>query len=372
MDAPHERHTKEVEAKRRPPRAAGPVAQGPAVMMEEADALLLQRAVADPVVAAPAHILALQRRYGNHTVQALLIQRQRPEDVQDVRTRAMQQVALAGGPSPPQVESAITRAHGGGQPVAGAVRGQQGVGREGRATEQRAHTHSPAEALVASARADRWRTGVHRSAGRAPRASWLDAPRYPDASAVPGPWQWARGRVSKRGVLKLQEARVQLRGRAVIQRAPGSVEVKENAVKYAAAGDTVIFPSVSSCMCVLAHLADGKGAVGFHLPQDNDLVDNRLRWLAAKVMAVSHDGKFDNVRVWLPPGVQGWVYHLTDDDEVIVADPPTGCIGLGIQPDDRTTGWWPCPKEAAAAFAKEYFGVDAQGLAGSGDITHVV
>jgi hypothetical protein len=53
-------------------RTARPEVQGPAALAEQAAPLVLQRAVADPRVASPRDILALQRAYGNRAVTHLI------------------------------------------------------------------------------------------------------------------------------------------------------------------------------------------------------------------------------------------------------------------------------------------------------------
>lgn len=116
------RQTKETSQK---PRPAGPAGQGPVALMEAADRLLLQRAVADPALAAPADILALQGNYGNRAVQRLVLQRQGPEEEEEIQAKSdLHQVGLEGGRVPRDVESAIQRARGGGQPLEGAVQKQ--------------------------------------------------------------------------------------------------------------------------------------------------------------------------------------------------------------------------------------------------------
>ncbi len=66
----------QVKGKKPVKRPVEPMHQGPVAQLEEPDLLALQRAVANPDLAAPADILALQRRYGNVAVQRLLAQHQ--------------------------------------------------------------------------------------------------------------------------------------------------------------------------------------------------------------------------------------------------------------------------------------------------------
>jgi hypothetical protein len=67
--APITRHAKEAKQKQQP---AKPVAQGPAVRLEEDVLLSVQRAVLDPGRASPADILTLQRAAGNRAVSRLI------------------------------------------------------------------------------------------------------------------------------------------------------------------------------------------------------------------------------------------------------------------------------------------------------------
>jgi hypothetical protein len=75
MTTPHKQNSNQTKEKSQKARPAGPVSQGLVAFMEEVDLQALQRAVANPAMAAPADILALGRRYGNRAVQRLLAQR---------------------------------------------------------------------------------------------------------------------------------------------------------------------------------------------------------------------------------------------------------------------------------------------------------
>ena len=151
------RQTKETRQRSRPP---GPVGQGPAALMEAADRLLLQRAVADPVLAAPADILALQQAYGNQAVQRLVLQRQGPEEEEEIQAKAIQQVGLEGGPVSPEVESAITRARGAGQPLDGALQKQMSETMGHDFSGVRVHTGQDADELNQQLSAKAFTTGA--------------------------------------------------------------------------------------------------------------------------------------------------------------------------------------------------------------------
>jgi hypothetical protein len=65
----------------------------PAALEEMPDNLAFLWAVADPASASPAGILALQKMAGNRAVQRLLIQRQAPEEEEEIQTMSLAQRA---------------------------------------------------------------------------------------------------------------------------------------------------------------------------------------------------------------------------------------------------------------------------------------
>jgi len=119
-----------------------PVNQGPEALPEGPDLLALQCAIADPAMASAAGIVALQETAGNRAVQRFVVQRQAPEEEEELQLKAaqrqppeeeealmmkpIQRVGPEGGPVPSDVESAISRARGGGQPLESGLRAQMG------------------------------------------------------------------------------------------------------------------------------------------------------------------------------------------------------------------------------------------------------
>jgi hypothetical protein len=94
----------------------------------ETDALAYQRVAHNPLTATPADIQALQRAAGNRAVQRLLAQRHGDEDEAIQTKPVLQRVGPEGGQAAPEVEAAINRARGGGQPLDHAVQEQMGAG----------------------------------------------------------------------------------------------------------------------------------------------------------------------------------------------------------------------------------------------------
>jgi hypothetical protein len=76
------------------PRLPAPSLQEQVTQFEEPNPLALRRAVADPAIAAPSDLLALQDRYGNRAVQRLLVQRQDGDQDSEMEERWYQQYKL--------------------------------------------------------------------------------------------------------------------------------------------------------------------------------------------------------------------------------------------------------------------------------------
>jgi hypothetical protein len=76
MTAKQKQGSRQAKESTQKPRPSGPARPGPVVLVEAPDRLLLQRAVADPALASPADVLALQGSYGNRVVNKLLVHRQ--------------------------------------------------------------------------------------------------------------------------------------------------------------------------------------------------------------------------------------------------------------------------------------------------------
>lgn len=123
-------------------RRPGPVNQGPEALTERSDWLALQCVLDDLAICSPVGIGALQKTAGNRAVQRFVVQRQAPEEEDELQLKTIQRqpsveeetlamkllrrVGPEGGPVPWDVESAINRGRGGGQPLEGGVQAQMG------------------------------------------------------------------------------------------------------------------------------------------------------------------------------------------------------------------------------------------------------
>lgn len=135
------------DTNRRPERISPATPTG----ASHADPQALQAAVENPAGASPAHLLALQRAYGNRAVGAAV---QRAAEIQ--RTAA---IGAAGGAVDAQTQSAIQSARGGGVPLDAGVGMQVGSALGADFSGVKVHTDPKADALNRSLSAKAFTTG---------------------------------------------------------------------------------------------------------------------------------------------------------------------------------------------------------------------